>query len=509
MIKRALISVSNKEGIVEFAKELSKLDVEILSTGGTAKALTKAGVKVMDVNQYTGFPEMMDGRVKTLHPKVHAGILCKRDDKMHMEEAKKNSVEMIDLVVVNLYPFEETVAGDHVDLGEAIEQIDIGGPSMLRSAAKNFKDVIVITDPKDYSNVIGHLKKKEDVPKDERARLAVKVFRRTADYDSAIDKYLSREMLGEEIFRPLFLKGTRMRYGENPHQQAKFYKDSKIIESCVASASQLHGKELSYNNILDIDAALELVKDFKEPTAAVIKHTNPCGVASGKKIEEALVRAHEVDEMSAFGSVIALNRNCNKSCADEIAKFFVEVVICPAFDKDALEILQKKKNIRLLEVGKFTKSDSGYDLKKVSGGVLVQTRAFPKAEALQLKVVTKRKPTAKEMEDLLFAWIVNKHTKSNSVLFVKDKCAVGLGVGQMSRVDSSIIAARKAGDRAKGSVMSSDAFFPFRDGVDEAAKAGITAIIQPGGSIRDQEVIDAADEHSIAMVFSGVRLFRH
>ena len=508
MIKRALISVSDKAGIIEFAKELSKLDIEILSTGGTAKALTKAGVNVKDVSDYTGFPEMMDGRVKTLHPKVHAGILCRRDDKKHMEEAKKNGIDMIDLVVVNLYPFEETIAGDQVDLGEAIEQIDIGGPSMLRSAAKNFEDVIVITDPKDYSNVIEHLNK-GDVPKDVRAKLAVKVFRRTADYDSAIDKYLSREMLGEEIFRPLFLNGRKMRYGENPHQQAKFYNDTKMIESCIASASQLHGKEMSYNNILDVDAALELVKDFKEPTAAVIKHTNPCGVASGKKIEEALVRAHEVDEMSAFGSVIALNRNCNKTCAEEIAKFFVEVVICPQFDKDALAILQKKKNIRLLEVGKFTKSDSGYDLKKVSGGVLVQTRAFPKLEELKLKVVTKRKPTAKEMEDLLFAWIVNKHTKSNSVLFVKDKRAVGLGVGQMSRVDSSIIAARKAGDRAKGSAMSSDAFFPFRDGVDEAAKAGITAIIQPGGSIRDQEVIDAADEHNIAMVFSGIRLFRH
>jgi phosphoribosylaminoimidazolecarboxamide formyltransferase / IMP cyclohydrolase len=506
---KALLSVYDKTGIVEFAKALQELNVEILSTGGTAKLLKENKIKVTGVSDYTGFPEIMNGRVKTLHPKIHGGILAVRDNKEHIEKAKEHNIDLIDIVVVNLYPFEETVSKD-CTFEEALEQIDIGGPTMLRSAAKNFEDVVVVSNPEKYNEVIEALKKK-DVPRELRLSLAKEVFNHTAHYDTVISTYI--EGKGKKRFPKhleiAFEKVQDMRYGENPHQFASFYREAIMNEPCVSNAKQLHGKQLSYNNIIDINDALELVKDFDEPTAAIIKHTNPCGVASAETIEKAYKLAHAADPMSAFGCIVALNRDCTMGVAEIVSKLFIEVVICPKFDKDALELLMKKKNVRLLETGELHQTKKGYDMRKVVGGILVQTRNTAKLDPKELKVVTKKNPTDKELNDMLFAWKVNKHVKSNSIVFAKDQVAVGVGAGQMSRVDSSIIAARKAGDNAKGAVMSSDAFFPFRDGVDEAVKAGVTAIIQPGGSIRDQEVIDAANEHGIAMVFSGVRLFKH
>ena len=507
---KALLSVYDKTGIVEFAKGLEKVGVEILSTGGTAKLLKENEVKVTMVSDYTGFPEMLDGRVKTLHPKIHGGILAMRDNEEHMKKLKEQNIDLIDVVVVNLYPFEETVSKESCTFEEAIEQIDIGGPTMLRSAAKNFEDVVVVCNPAKYNEVLEALKK-EDVPRDLRLLLAKEVFNHTAHFDTVISNYM--EGIGKKRFPQhleiAFQKVQDLRYGENPHQYASFYKEAIMFEPCVSNTKQLHGKQLSYNNIIDINDALELVKDFDEPTAAIIKHTNPCGVASAKTIDEAYKSAQEADPMSAFGSIVALNRNCTIGVAEIISKLFVEVVICPKFEKDALELLMQKKNIRLLETGELKQTEKGYDMRKVVGGILVQTRNTSKLDPKKLKVVTKKNPTDQELEDMMFAWKVNKHVKSNSIVFAKNKIAVGVGAGQMSRVDSSIIAGRKAGDRAKGAVMSSDAFFPFRDGVDEAVKAGVTAIIQPGGSIRDQEVIDAANEQGIAMVFSGIRLFKH
>lgn len=508
MIKRALISVFDKEGIVELAKELDKLGVEILSTGGTAKKLKGAGIKVKDVSEYTGFPEMMDGRVKTLHPKIHGGLLCLRGNKSHMAQAKKNNIDMIDMVVVNLYPFKETVAKG-LSFEETIEMIDIGGPSMIRSAAKNFKDVIVLTDTKDYSWVLDKLKKGKNIGHEERRKLAKKVFEKTASYDSMIADYLEREEFPETTVLS-YEKIQDLRYGENPHQRGAFYREPILNETSIASAKQLWGKELSYNNIFDGDGALELVKEFKNPAVSVIKHANPCGVAERDSIEKAFEDAYNVDPMSAFGCVIALNRKCSLKVAEMCKGKFIELLIAPEFDKDALKFLKEnKKNCRILEVGKLSRSGKGYNMKKVVGGILIQSREWPNIDDIKLKCVTKRKPTAKELEDLRFAWKVNKHTKSNSVVFAKDKTGYGMGVGQMSRVDASIIAKRKSDGRADKGAMSSDAFFPFRDAVDAAAEAGIKAIIQPGGSIRDKEVIKAADEHGIAMVFSGVRLFKH
>jgi len=509
MIKRALISVSDKRGIADFAKGLSRLGIEIISTGGTAKLLKAKGVKVIDVSAYTGFPEIMGGRVKTLHPLIHGGILFRRDLGKDKKEAEKNRIKPIDLVVVNLYHFEEAIKKDYDNVDNAIENIDIGGPSLIRAAAKNYRHVAVVADPNDYKKVLEEIKKGKKVSLETRQKLAAKAFDRTTDYDSRIDEYLNDKLKHEKIIRLSNIDGKMLRYGENPHQKGWFYRDPEMYENCIANGKQLHGKALSFNNILDLDSALELVKEFREPTAAIIKHTNPCGAATRKTIEEAYKAAHEVDPKSAFGCVIALNKPCNLAAAELIKPFFVEAVVAPFFDKGALELLQQKKNIRLIEVGDLIKSDKGFELKKVVGGLLFQTRGFPKVAKKDLKVVTKRKPTDKEIEDMLYAWKINEHVKSNAIVLVKDKTVVGVGAGQMSRVDSSIIAARKAGKRAKGDALSSDAFFPFRDGVDAAAKVGVTAIIQPGGSIRDQEVIDAANEHNIAMVFTGVRLFRH
>ncbi|MAG91180.1 bifunctional phosphoribosylaminoimidazolecarboxamide formyltransferase/inosine monophosphate cyclohydrolase [Candidatus Woesearchaeota archaeon] len=510
MIKTALISVSNKEGIAEFAKELSELGIKIISTGNTSKILEKNNVKATRISEVTKFPEMLDGRVKTLHPNVFAGILADRKSKKHMGELKKLNIKAIDLVVVNFYPFEETMKSNS-GLGEIIENIDIGGPSLVRAASKNHEDVLVVIDPKDYQETIKRIKSKQ-IDQKFRKNLATKAFLQTARYDTIIGRYFAEHFLNDslpDIYNFTFRKIQDLRYGENPHQKAAFYRAYWIDESCVSTSKQLHGKELSYNNILDANDAFELIKDFKDPTAAVIKHTNPSGVASAKKIEAAYKKAHEADPKSAFGCVIALNKPCNAETAKVMKPLFIEVVICPSFEKVALEILKAKKNIRLLETGPITKNYKSPDMKRVIGGLLVQTRQYPDLNEKDLKVVTKRKPTKEELKDLIFAWKVNKHVKSNSVVFVKDDVTVGIGAGQMSRVDAVNIAIMKNEEKIKGSVMSSDAFFPFRDGVDQAAKAGVTAIIQPGGSIRDEEVIKAADEHNISMVFTGIRLFKH
>jgi len=513
-IKRALISVSDKKGIIEFAKELKHLGIEIISTGGTASLLKENKIKATDVSDYTGFPEMMNGRLKTLHPKIHGGILALREKKEHMENAKKHKIELIDMVVVNLYPFQKTVSKGRASLKEAIENIDIGGPTMLRSAAKNYEHVAVIVDTKEYSSIIKELKQnRNNLSKETLRHLAVKAFKHTGSYDTIIGDYLC-QCYGRKRFPETlnftFEKIQELRYGENPHQRGAFYREPFIHEACIATAKQLWGKELSYNNIMDADAGFELVKEFNEPTAAIIKHANPCGVASRKTISEAFKTAYNVDPMSAFGCIIALNKKCDLETAKLTKDKFIEVIVAPSYDKSALEYLKEnKKNLRILETGPITRSNLGYDMKKVIGGLLVQTRNWPNIENVKLKAVTKRKPTKKELDDLMFCWKVNKHVKSNSVVFAKNKVAYGIGAGQMSRVDSSIIAARKSAGRAKGGVMSSDAFFPFRDAVDAAAKAGIKAVIQPGGSIRDEEVIKAADEHGMSMVFSGVRLFKH
>ncbi|MFH1409173.1 MAG: bifunctional phosphoribosylaminoimidazolecarboxamide formyltransferase/IMP cyclohydrolase [Nanoarchaeota archaeon] len=503
---RALISVSDKRGLVEFGKGLAELGWEIVSTGGTSKALKDAGLSVISISDVTHFPEIMGGRVKTLSPYIHGAILARRDkDAKVMEEHK---ITPIDLVAVNLYPFKDTVSKDasHEDV---IENIDIGGPTLIRAAAKNHKDVLVVVDPCDYERVLEALREK--VTMELREQLARKAFTHTAYYDSMISLYFNKRQnvkFPQELVAG-FIKVQNLRYGENPHQEAAFYHDPWVNEACIAMAKQLHGKPLSYNNILDSNDAFELVKDFSEPCAAVIKHTNPCGVATASTIDEAYKIAHESDPLSAFGSVVALNRQCNLKIAELMKSLFIEVVIAPGYENEALAMLKQKKNIRLLETENITKTGSGLEYRKVTGGLLVQTRKFPEVTEKDLKVVSKRKPTDQEIKDMLFAWKVCRHVKSNSIIYAKDNVAVGVGAGQMSRVVSAEIAAKKAGERAKGAAMASDAFFPFRDGIDAAAEVGISAVIQPGGSIRDQEVIDAADEHGMAMVFTGVRLFKH
>ena len=510
MIKTALFSVSDKNKIVEFARELSKLGIKIISTGNTSKLLGKNKVKVTHISELTKFPEMLDGKVKSLHPNIFAGILADRKNKKHLNELKKQRIGLIDMVVVNFYPFEEAIK-HRPKLSEVLENIDIGGPALVRAAAKNYENVLVVIDTGDYDEVIKRIKSKQ-ADENFRKSLAAKAFLQTARYNVIIGRYFAENLLKEafpDVYNFTFKKIQDLRYGENPHQRAAFYRAYWVDETCISTAKQLQGKELSYNNVLDANDAFELIKDFKEPTAAVIKHTNPSGVASAKTIGEAYRKAHEADPKSAFGSVVALNRPCDIEVAKFMKPLFVEVVICPKFEKGALEILKEKKNLRLLETGPITQDYRSPDMKRVVGGLLVQTRQYPDLKEKNLKVVTKRKPTREELKDLIFAWKVNKHVKSNSVVFVKDYTTVGIGAGQMSRVDAVNIAIMKNGGKIKGSVMSSDAFFPFRDGVDEAAKAGVTAIIQPGGSIRDKEVIRAANEQDIAMVFTGIRLFKH
>jgi phosphoribosylaminoimidazolecarboxamide formyltransferase / IMP cyclohydrolase len=518
-IKRALVSLSDKTGIVEFAKELSGYGVEILSTGGTAKLLRDSGLQVKDVSEFTGFPEMLDGRVKTLHPKVHGGLLGMRDNPAHVAKMQEYGIEPIDMVVVNLYPFEATVAKSDCTLEDAIENIDIGGPTMLRSAAKNNRDVTVIVDCCDYAAVLDEMKANSGaVSRETNFRLAVKVYQHTAAYDGAISNWLGKKLDAESSdFPPVmsfqYHKVQGMRYGENPHQKAAFYVEKNVVEASIATARQLQGKELSYNNIGDTDAALECIKQFSDgPACVIVKHANPCGVAYGTTLLEAYERAFSTDPESSFGGIIAVNCELDGATAKAIcARQFVEVIIAPVVSKEAGEIVAGKKNVRLLECGQWLAAPAQrLDFKRVNGGILLQDADLLLAE--DIKVVTKRAPTEKEMVDLLFTWRVAKFVKSNAIVYGKDGMTIGVGAGQMSRVNSARIAAIKAehaGLDVKGSAMASDAFFPFRDGLDNAAAVGVTSVIQPGGSIRDEEVIAAADEHGIAMVFTGMRHFRH
>lgn len=509
-IKRALISVSDKKGIEELARALSDLDIEIISTGGTAEQLEKARIRVVPIEKVTGFPEMMDGRVKTLHPKIHGGLLAVRDNKEHQKVAEEHNIEMIDLAVINLYPFEETIKKGKVNSEEAIENIDIGGPAMIRSAAKNYRYVSVVVDPDDYKKIISELKEKiGELSLATREYLAQKAFTHTAYYDSLIANYLNKENKFTKEISFGYKKLFETRYGENPHQRACFYQEPIIPEPCVANSKILQGKELSYNNIMDADAAINIIRDFSESTCAVIKHTNPCGASIHQDITTAFEQAYAADSLSAFGGIIALNRECNKEIAEAISKVFTEIVIAPSFSEEALKILSVKKNLRLLETGILKRAENLYETRKVIGGLLIQDldRLIIKKE--DLKIVTNKKPTEEEIEEMLFAWKIIKHVKSNAIVLTKNKTTVGVGAGQVSRLDSTEIAIRKAGDQVVGCVLASDAFFPFRDSIDKIAQVGIKAIIQPGGSIRDQEVIEACDEHGIAMVFTGSRSFKH
>lgn len=512
MKKRAVISVSDKTGVVEFARGLEKSGYEIVSTGGTARELEKAGVRVINISDVTGFPECLDGRVKTLHPMIHAGILAMRENPAHMEQVRKLNVTLIDVVAINLYPFKQTILKENVTFGEAIENIDIGGPTMIRAAAKNWQDVTVIVDPADYDRVLGELGGGGTSLETKRL-LAYKVFEHTAAYDALISAYLRKQTgLGfPDKYTPTFEKVQDLRYGENPHQSAVFYREIGNFGGALADAKQLHGKELSYNNINDANGAIELLKEFDKPCAVAVKHANPCGVGVGDSIHEAYVKAHDADPVSIFGGIIALNRVCDEKTAEEISKIFVEIVIAPGFSDSALEILTKKKNIRLLELPGISKKNTPdmLDYKKVAGGLLVQDLNCELYDDADLTVVTKRAPTTDELEAMRFAMRVVKHTKSNAiVLSGKDK-TIGIGPGQTNRITALELAIKYGADKVRGSVMASDAYFPFDDCVEGAAKAGITAIIQPGGSIRDKDSIEACDRHGIAMVFTGKRHFKH
>ncbi len=529
-IRRALISVSDKNGIVDFARALKEFDVEIISTGGTAKALRDAGIEVRDVSDVTGFPEMMDGRVKTLHPKIHGALLGIRDNPEHQAAMSEHAIEPIDMVVVNLYPFEETIKREGVTLDEAVEQIDIGGPAMIRSAAKNFRDVAVVASSDSYPQVIEQLTQQSgSLTFKSRLELANLAFIETSAYDSTIWTYLLEEafpgeaendwenpsaaaeveMLSSEA---IYLeKLGDLRYGENPHQKAALYEiDANELQASVgvAKSELLSGKEMSFNNYVDADAAWQLVCDFDELACAIIKHTNPAGIALGASAAEAYRRALATDPTSAFGGVVAFNGPVNEAAARVVVEIFTEVIIATDYESAALEILKTKKNLRVLKV-KVPSQTLALEYKQISGGMLVQTRDTHQLRREDLKVVTKREPSEDEVRDLMFAWTVCKHTKSNAIVYARDQQTVGVGAGQMSRVDSVKIGAMRAQLPVKGSVLASDAFFPFRDGIDEAAKHGITAVIQPGGSMRDAEVIAAADEHGLAMVFTGIRHFKH
>ena len=536
-IQRAILSVTDKTGLVEFARKLAGLGVELVSTGGTAKLLRDSGIAVRDISELTGFPEMLDGRVKTLHPKVHGGILHRRENAGHRAAVAEHEIPAIDMVVVNLYAFEKTAAKPGVHFEEIIENIDIGGPSMIRSAAKNFQDVAVVTSPADYDAIAEEMARSgRAISKETKWRLAQKAFATTAAYDSAIASTLERISAAggfvvgagaaafgsatnaafPQTLRLSFRKQMDLRYGENPHQKAAMYADDS--GAGVAHAKQVQGKELSYNNIVDLQAAWDVAQEFEEPVCAIIKHTNPCGTATGKTLAEAYVRALECDPVSAFGGVIGVNRAVDGAAAEEMAKLFLEVIAAPLFEPAAKEIFAAKKNLRLVEVPSAHPNGTNnaplgwgtrWVIKDISGGMLVQDADLHRLAESDLKIVTKRAPTAEEKRALLFAWKVCKHVKSNAILYARDGQTVGVGAGQMSRVDSCKIGAMKAQLPLKGTVAASDAFFPFPDGVEEIAKAGATAIIQPGGSVRDQEVIEAADRLGLAMIFTGVRHFRH
>ncbi|WLR51099.1 bifunctional phosphoribosylaminoimidazolecarboxamide formyltransferase/IMP cyclohydrolase [Bacillus tianshenii] len=509
-VKRALISVSNKDGIVEFAKGLAEQGVEIISTGGTKKVLQDNDVPVIGISEVTGFPEILDGRVKTLHPVIHSGLLAVRDNEAHQKQLQEHDITPIDLVVVNLYPFKETISKPDVTFADAIENIDIGGPTMLRAAAKNHAYVTVVVDPSDYDVVLEGVKSGE-VNAADKKRLAAKVFRHTANYDAMIAEYLTKET-GEESPETLtvtFEKKQDLRYGENPHQQAAFYKRSLPVASSIAAATQLHGKELSYNNINDADAALAIVKEFKEPAVVAIKHTNPCGVGSGELIEQAYDRAYEADPVSIFGGIVAANREIDRETALKMKEIFLEIIIAPSFSEDALDVLQQKKNLRLLTVDFSQEQVKEQRLSSIHGGLLVQDEDTYSFDDAEISIPTEREPNEQEWADLKLAWQVVKHVKSNAILLAKDNMTVGVGAGQMNRVGAANIAIEQAGEKAKGAALASDAFFPMDDTVEAAAKAGITAIIQPGGSIRDEDSIKKCNEYGIAMVFTGVRHFKH
>jgi phosphoribosylaminoimidazolecarboxamide formyltransferase / IMP cyclohydrolase len=515
-IRRALVSVTDKTGVVEFCKALSGLGVEIVSTGGTAKVLADAGVPVRPIDDLTGFPEMMDGRVKTLHPKVHGGLLARRDVPEHMAAAEEHGIGLIDMVVVNLYAFEATVAKPGVTLEDAIENIDIGGPSMLRSAAKNFAAVTVVTDPATYPCILEELAANEGATRySTRKALAIEVFRKTSAYDNAIFSWLSRQDAEATHFpadvRFFLEKVQDLRYGENPHQEAAFYRFADSKPMTLARSEQLHGKELSYNNILDTDACWTAVREFGEPACVIVKHMNPCGTAIGADVVEAYDKAHSSDPISAYGGVMAFNRTVPLAVAEHISANgqFVEVMIAPEFDADALELLTQKKNIRLLRTGGVRPVVGHYESRAVEGGMLCQTSDAVTEDPANYTVVTKRQPTADEMAQLVFAWRVAKSVKSNAILLAKDFASVGVGAGQMSRVDAAKIAVEKAGEGAVGAVAASDAFMPFPDSLEVCAAGGVTAVIQPGGSVRDEECIAKADELGVAMVFTGRRHFRH
>jgi len=513
MIKRALISVYDKTGIVEFAKELHKLGVEIIATGGTTKLLNEYEIPAKHISDVTKFPEILGGRVKTEHPKLIGGILALRDKEEHMKDLKKLGIKPVDMVISNLYPFEEVTSEIKVDLAEALENIDIGGPNMIRAAAKNFENVVVIVDPDRYDQVLEELKKNGDLSIETRSRLAIEAFKATAKYDWVIHKFLETQKLSSEDFPETlnlrYKKIKDLRYGENPHQKAAFYKELELNKPSVVNAKQLWGKELSWTNVLDLNTALELVKEFEEPSVAIIKHTSPCGVACGSTLFDAFEKAYASDPISAFGGVLSTNRKIDLNIAKRMALAHFDCIIAPEIDEDALEALKGRKSLRILKTGELSHKHSKHlDIVNVVGGLLVQEHNSNPVRD-NFRVVTKTKPSSKEMKSLKFAWKVAKYVKSNAIVLAKDKRTVGIGLGQTSRVGAAKIAIEKAGKEAKNSVMASDGFFPFRDSIDEAAKVGVKAIIQPGGSIRDKEVVDAANEHGISMVFTGIRCFRH
>ena len=506
----ALISVYDKRGIESLAKELKKLNFDIISTGKTCRFLRSKGIEVIEISDFTGFPEILDGRVKTLHPKIHAGILARRS-REHLDTLKELSIKPIDLVVCNLYPFEDVIKEENVDLQEVIENIDIGGPTLIRAAAKNFEDVLVVVNPSRYGELIEELKR--GIDERFRKELAVEAFEHVARYDAIISNYLRKRLLKEKFPKNLTLTFEliqKTRYGENPHQEGAFYKIlPERREGSIANAIKLQGKELSYNNILDADAALECIKEFDEPTAVIIKHATPCGIASSDNIFDAWLKAYETDTYSPFGGVVAFNRDVDKKLAEALSKHFLEVIVAPKFTEDARKILSKKKNLRLLEVPNINQRFEDLSFRSVTGGLLIQDRDIKSIDPKDWKVVTKKKPSAEDIRSMVFAVKCVKHVKSNAVVFVKNTHTVAIGGGQTARVDATWIATHKGKEKIKDSIMASDAFFPFRDAVDLAAEAGVRAIVQPGGSIRDKEVIEAADEHGLIMVFTGQRYFRH
>ena len=516
MKKRALISVSNKSGIIDFAKALVALDYEILSTGGTAKALTDSGIGVISVSDVTGFPECLDGRVKTLHPKIHGGILAMRDNSEHMKRVQELEIGLIDIVAVNLYPFKETIMKENVALADAIENIDIGGPSMIRAAAKNWQDVVTVVDSADYETVLNELKSSSAVSKDTKFALSCKAFEHTAAYDSLIAAYMRKQVGGDkypELLSLTYEKAAEMRYGENPHQKAAFYKEPISPANSLAAAKQLHGKEISFNNINDENGALDVLKEFgaEIPTAVAVKHANPCGVGTGADIYEAYMNAYTSDPVSIFGGIVALNRMVDEKTAEQLSKTFLEIIIAPSFSAEAFDILSRKKNIRLLELPDCAAPNTPemIDIKKVAGGLLVQQLDMELFTEGSFNIVTDRAPTADELEQLKFAWKVVKHTKSNGIVLAKARQTIGIGPGQSNRVTALELAIKYAGERAKGAVMASDAFFPFGDCVEAAHNAGVTAVIQPGGSVNDKDSIELCNKYGITMIFTGMRHFKH